>query len=170
MATESIRVSALFSVSPERIYQAWLSSDQHSKMTGGAAIIDPRVGGRHSAWDGYIQGQTTQLEPNRRIVQTWRTAEFAANSPSSNLEVILEPAPGGGTRVVLEHTGIPEGQGASYEQGWFDHYFTPMAAHFAEGSAAGSHRGSLSRHRFRAMTRTRRRTIMTDSTSPKRSP
>ena len=90
MATESIRVSALFSAPPGRIYEAWLSSEEHAMMTGGAASIEPHVGGRHSAWDGYIHGETVVLEPERRIVQTWRTTEFPANSPPSRLEVIFE--------------------------------------------------------------------------------
>jgi uncharacterized protein YndB with AHSA1/START domain len=129
MATETIRVSALFSAPPERIYEAWLSSQEHSKMTGGLASIDPQVGGRHTAWDGYIQGETVLLEPNQRIVQTWRTSEFPEGSPSSELHVHLEPVEGG-TRVTLDHKNVPEGDGEKYARGWEVHYFTPMATYF----------------------------------------
>jgi uncharacterized protein YndB with AHSA1/START domain len=131
MATESIRVSASFPAPPERIYQAWLSSGEHSKMTGGAATIEPRVGGRYSSWDGYIHGETVLVDPGRRIVQTWRTTKFPAGSPHSMIDVRFE-AEEGGTRVVLDHQEIPEGQGASYEQGWVDLYFAPMAVYFGE--------------------------------------
>ena len=46
-------------------------------MTGSPAIVDPEIGGAFEAWDGYISGRTLSLEPGRRIVQSWRTSEFA---------------------------------------------------------------------------------------------
>jgi activator of HSP90 ATPase len=99
-------------------------------MTGGAAHIDPTIGGYHSEWDSYITGRTLELEPNRRIVQSWRTAEFPADSPDSHLEVLLE-AVEGGTKLTLKHSRIPEGQGKSYESGWVENYFDPMKRYFA---------------------------------------
>jgi activator of HSP90 ATPase len=100
-------------------------------MTGGSADIDPRVGGAHSAWDGYITGITLELEPDHRIVQSWRTSEFPADSPDSRLEITLETV-SDGTRLTLRHSEIPTGQGASYESGWVENYFQPMAAYFSE--------------------------------------
>jgi uncharacterized protein YndB with AHSA1/START domain len=123
-ATESIRVSAVLPASPRAIYDAWLSSEDHGRMTGDRAAIEPRIGGAHRAWGDYIWGRNLELEPGRRIVQSWRTLEF----------VTLEDE-GGHTRVTIDHTGIPRGQGAQYESGWHDHYFEPMAAFFSVGPA-----------------------------------
>jgi uncharacterized protein YndB with AHSA1/START domain len=69
---------------PADVFAAWLDSVAHGAMTGrGRAKIDPRVGGAHTAWNGYIQGETLELEPGRRIVQSWRTSEFPRHASRS---------------------------------------------------------------------------------------
>jgi uncharacterized protein YndB with AHSA1/START domain len=130
MATESLRVTSVLPTTAERVYAAWLDSIEHSRMTGGQATVEPRVGGKHTAWDGYIEGEILVLEPGRRIVQSWRSTEFPQGHPSSHLEIVLEEVPGG-CEVTLIHTEIPDGQGDQYEEGWASHYFVPMKKHFA---------------------------------------
>ena len=78
---EALSVFDIFPVSPKRLYEAWLSSIEHSAFTNSEAKIDPRVGGEFSAWDGYITGTTVSLEPYSRIVQNWRTTDFAEGDP-----------------------------------------------------------------------------------------
>jgi len=128
--TESIKLSATLDATPQWVYEAWLSSKEHSSFTASKALIDPKVGGRFSAWDDYISGTTVALEPYRRIVQKWRTTEFPTGAPDSRLEVLLEET-GGGTRITLVHNEIPEGQGQQYKDGWRDFYFKPMKKYFA---------------------------------------
>jgi len=128
--SEAFEISVVLPASPQRIYEAWLDSDQHAAMTGGVAEIDPRVGGKHIAWDGYITGVNLELERDRRIVQTWRTADFPVDAPDSRLEIILEATPDG-TRLTLKHSNLPDGQGANYKSGWADNYFEPMTDYFA---------------------------------------
>ncbi len=127
---ESLSVSTLLPAPPERVYRAWLDSQAHTDFSGGVAIIDPEPGGHFSAWDGYIHGANLELDPPRRILQSWRTSDFPEESPDSQLEVVLEEQ-AGGTLLTLRHSGIPEGQAAEYEQGWLDFYFAPMKAYFA---------------------------------------
>ena len=98
-------------------------------MTGSPAQVDGTIGGKFSAWDGYIFGSTLDLMPNQRIVQTWRTSEFPEDAPDSRLEVLLEDVDGG-TKVSFIHTDIPENQMDSYRQGWEDFYFKPMKEYF----------------------------------------
>jgi activator of HSP90 ATPase len=98
-------------------------------MTGSAAKVVSRVGGKFSAWDGYITGKTLELTVNSRIVQSWRTSEFAETDPDSRIEIRLAPTKTG-TRLTLTHSGIPEGQAASYRSGWEEWYFSPMRAYF----------------------------------------
>jgi activator of HSP90 ATPase len=127
--TTSFTVSTLLPVSAERIYKAWLNSAEHAAFTGSAAKIDPTIGGTFSAWDGYISGKNTLLEPYRRIIQSWRTTEFPEQAPDSRLEILLKAVPEG-TRITLKHSQIPEGQAEEYKRGWKEFYFAPMRAYF----------------------------------------
>jgi uncharacterized protein YndB with AHSA1/START domain len=127
---DAFRTSTIVSALPERVYAAWMDSGAHSAFTGSDAKIDPTIGGKFTAWDGYIQGRTIDLLQGRRIVQIWRTKEFPHGSPDSRLEIQLESAEGG-TRLTILHSNIPEGQGERYKQGWTDNYFQPMREYFA---------------------------------------
>jgi activator of HSP90 ATPase len=130
MKSESLKVSEVIPAPPWAIYNAWLSGKEHSAMTGSAAKANAKVGSAFSAWDGYITGKNLELISFSRILQSWRTTEFPPDAPDSHLEVVLEETKGG-TKVTLIHTAIPQGQGASYKEGWISYYFTPMKEYFS---------------------------------------
>jgi activator of HSP90 ATPase len=121
-------VSDTFPVSSEVIYNAWLSSEEHSKMTGSPANVSNVAGGEFTAWDGYIQGKNLELSHSSRILQRWRTTDFEDTEEDSLLEILFEPE-GDSTRVTINHSSLPE-HGLQYKQGWFDAYFTPMKRYF----------------------------------------
>ena len=79
--SESFEVSTVLPASAERIYKAWLSSDEHAAFIGASAETSSEVGARFSMWDGYIEGVNEELEPSHRIVQRWRTTEFPPREP-----------------------------------------------------------------------------------------
>ncbi|MCB9639947.1 MAG: SRPBCC domain-containing protein [Myxococcales bacterium] len=130
MATESTQVEFFIPASPEEIFRSWLSSEGHTNMTGGKASIFATVGEPFSAWGGYIQGENLELVPAKKIVQHWRTADFAASDADSRVEIILTELEGG-TKIEIFHTEIPEGQGPKYHQGWKEHYVEPMMSYFS---------------------------------------
>lgn len=137
MALETVRLVAVLPATADRVYAAWMDSAEHAKMTGGGkAAIVPDVGGEHSAWDGYISGRTLELEPGRRIVQSWRTTDFPLGAVDSRLEVHLLDVDEGRCEVALIHSDIPEGQGAKYEEGWREHYLLPMQKYFGKPATA----------------------------------
>lgn len=126
---ERIAMSRVIPARAERIFNAWLSGEEHGKMTGSTATYEDDD--TFTAWDGYISGKTLEKEPHSSFVQKWRTTEFPENAPDSTLTVTLEPADGGGTNVKLVHENIPDGQAEGYEQGWNEFYFDPMTDYFA---------------------------------------
>jgi len=131
MTTESIELSRFLPATPDRIYLAWLNGPEHSAMTGSrATVASTEVGGAFTAWDGYIDGVHVALEPGRRILQTWRSDDFPADSPESYLEVTLEPARGG-TQLTIRHSDLPVGQGPGLLAGWDQYYLAPMVRYFA---------------------------------------
>ncbi|MFT5524456.1 MAG: hypothetical protein ACI9HK_002410 [Pirellulaceae bacterium] len=128
--TIKFTVSAIIPASPEAIYEAWLDSDGHTKMTGSPAHATANVGDSFDAWNGYISGKNLQLEPAKHIVQPWRGSSYKDTDADSQIEVVLE-AVDGGTKVTLTHSNVPDDQ-ASHEPGWATHYFEPMQKHFSE--------------------------------------
>ena len=100
-------------------------------MTGSRAEFSSEVGDAFEAWDGYIQGVNMELEPNKRILQHWRTSEFEKSDKDSLLEILLEPDVDG-TRVTIKHSNLPD-HGMQYQQGWIDSYFIPMKEYFEKG-------------------------------------
>lgn len=117
---------------PGEVYRAYLDSATHARFTGGGAQIDARVGGRFTAWDGYIAGSTLELVEGERIVQAWRTSEWPEGYDDSRLEITLAPAAeGSGTKLTMVHEGVPSAQAKALEQGWIDHYWTPLRRYLA---------------------------------------
>lgn len=127
-----IVLKAVVPASPERVFAGFVEAAEHAAMTGAPATSEPRVGGRFTAWDGYIEGTYVELVPAKRVVARWRTSEFPAESADSLLVIKLE-GDAASTTISLVHSEIPEGQSASYERGWEEFYFVPMRAHFAHG-------------------------------------
>ena len=123
------KLTVTLHASVEEIFNAWLSSDGHSAMTGSAAKVDGKVGGAFTAWDGYIFGKTLEIESPRRIVQAWRTSEFPESAPDSRVDILFEEVKDG-TKLTLVHSDMPEEQVESYRQGWEDFYFKPMKEYF----------------------------------------
>ena len=113
----------------DKVYTTWLSSQGHTEMTGGAAIISDKIGDIFTAWDGYIEGKNIELEPNKRILQSWRTSQFEETEVDSQLEILLHEIDGQ-TELALIHTNLPE-SGEHYKKGWDNHYFQPMKAYFS---------------------------------------
>jgi uncharacterized protein YndB with AHSA1/START domain len=143
--TDSVLVSEIIPASRERIYAAWLDSRQHTAFTGEEATIEPTVGGKHSAFGGYASGRNLELEPHRRIVQTWRSAEFPDGCPDSRVEVTLEET-GGGTLVTLLHTDIPQGQADRYRESWLKFYLEPLKRFFTKPVTNGVNGTSNGHH------------------------
>jgi uncharacterized protein YndB with AHSA1/START domain len=121
-------LKTIINASPEAVYAAWLNSEGHTNMTGGEATISDQVGDEFTAWDGYIEGENLALEHNKRIVQSWRTAEFEETDEDSHLEILLTEIDGQ-TELTLIHTNLPE-HGEQYIAGWENHYFQPMKDYF----------------------------------------
>jgi activator of HSP90 ATPase len=127
--TYDFEVSDFIPAPPDVVYGAWISSVEHSAMTGSEAHVDPREGGDFDAWDGYIHGTTLTLQPFTRIVQSWRSANFTEEHADSTIEVLFD-GDDGGTRVIIRHLNVPIDQPGYEDGGWQKSYFDPMKVYF----------------------------------------
>jgi activator of HSP90 ATPase len=116
-------------VRPDEVYRAFLDPKKHAAFTGSPATGSARVGGRFTAWDGYISGVNRELVDGRRIVQDWRTTEWPEGAAPSTAAFTFRPLRSG-TEVTLRHSNVPAEQADSYRQGWIDYYWEPLKAYF----------------------------------------
>jgi activator of HSP90 ATPase len=131
MAT--IKQREFIAAKPVEIYDAFLNDQKHSAFTGAKATCDRRVGGKFTAWDGYISGKNVKLENGRRIIQEWKTSEWPQGYPPSIIEFTFKER-GGGTEVKMVQSHVPATQADSYKRGWKDYYWAPLKKYFGKKS------------------------------------
>jgi activator of HSP90 ATPase len=107
-----------------RIYDALLDSKQFTAFSGAPAEINREAGGTFSMFGGLIVGRNIELVPKERIVQAWRPAAWEPGLYSLVKFELKELGPQ--TRIVLDHTGFPEGNFRHFEYGWHAHYWEPL--------------------------------------------
>ena len=102
-----------FSVFTEGISRWWPLATNHIGATVPVeAVVEPREGGRwfERAADGSEceWGRVLAWEPPRRLLLAWELNADWKHDPAvaTEVEVLFEPAPDGGTTVTLEHRGL----------------------------------------------------------------
>ncbi len=129
MRTKSIKQTATFNASPEKIYDLIMDEKKHSQFTGSEAIISTKVDGKFTVWDGYVHGHNIELERGKKIVQAWHFAEDGW--PDDHLSICtfeLEPA-GNKTKLRFLQTNVPEQTVASISGGWKQYYWNAIKAY-----------------------------------------
>ncbi len=121
---KTIKQSVIFKATPHEVYEALIDSKKHSKFTGSKAKIDRKIGGKFTAYDGWIKGKNLELVPNKKIVQAWRGDDWPENHYSKavfSLKKVKE-----GTRLVFTQTGVPDKCYKDISEGWHEHYWIKM--------------------------------------------
>ena len=118
-----------FKASPKRIYEALMNDKEHGEFTGGPARISRDVGGAFSCHGGMVVGRNVELIPNERIVQAWRIGDWDDGVYSIVRFELKEQ--GSETRLILDHSGFPEGAGEHLEGGWHKMYWEPLRSYLA---------------------------------------
>ena len=141
---ESIRQETQYRASRERVFDALMSTKQFdriihigsgmdtSSLGAEPTAISREVGGAFTLFGGHIIGRNIELIPDQRIVQAWRVVDWAPGLYSIAKFELVEQ--GGGTRIVFDHTGFPQGQGQHLADGWRSHYWEPLEKFLAESS------------------------------------
>jgi len=127
--TTTIKQIVFIPAKPEEVYDALMDEKKHAEFTGSKASIDAKVGGKFTAWDGYIFGKNLKLEKGKRIVQEWQTTEWPDDYHPSVVEFSFKRK-GDGTELTMVHSQVPAEQVESYRQGWIDFYWDPLKKYF----------------------------------------
>jgi activator of HSP90 ATPase len=129
LKTTTITQKVIIPALPEEVYDAFTNAKKHSEFTGSKATGKPTVGGKFTAWDGYISGKNLELEKGKRIVQEWVTTEWPQGYPPSRLELTFREV-GGKTELTMVHSDVPAEQENDLKQGWIDFYWEPLKDYF----------------------------------------
>jgi activator of HSP90 ATPase len=132
--TTTIRQTVLLDVPPHAVFEAILDSKKHSAFTGDKATLSRKVGGKFTAFDGYIQGENLRIEKDKVIVQSWRTTDFKETDADSKVMFHFSKK-GKGTRLMFVHSNVPNRLAEDLRQGWLDFYWAPLKV-FLEASRA----------------------------------
>lgn len=110
--------------SRERVYEALLDAKQFAAFTGMSAEISREAGGTFKTFGGLIVGRNVELVAKERIVQAWRPADWEAGVYSLVKFELKEW--NSQTKVILDHTGFPEGNFRHLDSGWYLRYWEPL--------------------------------------------
>lgn len=125
----SLKQTVTLPCSPAEAYELLMSSRKHAAFTDHPAKISTKLGGKVSAYDGYIEACNLELKPGKKIVQAWRTREWPAGWFSKATWTFAKAK--GGTKLVFTQTQIPAFDYADLKAGWVEHYWDRMKAYLA---------------------------------------
>ncbi len=142
----SIHQEALIAAAPQQVYELLTRGSRFSAATEMPAEITDREGDPFLVFGGRVEGRQVELVPGQRVVQAWR---FGHAHPSpwepgvySTLRFTLQPA-AGGTRLVIDHTGIPAEWIEHLSSGYPTFYQDPIVRFFAGRAFTRSIHGSV---------------------------
>ncbi|MCI4326029.1 MAG: SRPBCC domain-containing protein [Thermoplasmata archaeon] len=129
MSWGSVHQEVKFDATPKRVYDALMVTKQHAAFTGVPAKISPVEGGEFQCFDGSLEGRNVALIPGKRIVQAWRISGWE-DGVFSIVRFELEKTKTG-TKLVFDHTGVPQDALKGITAGWYEHYWDNLTKYFA---------------------------------------
>ncbi len=130
---KTIKQKVVIPASPQEVYDAYVDPKKHSKFTGTKATGKAVVGGKFTAWDGYIFGKYLELDDGKRAVQEWTSTDFPEGAGPSRLELCFSKV-SEGTELVMVHSNVPEEIADDAAEGWVEWYWDPLKKYFSKPS------------------------------------
>jgi len=118
-----IRKVYVIDAATDAVWAALTQPDVIDRWGGGPSVMAAEPGFAFEFWGGDIHGTVLQVDPGRSMLQEWYGGDW--NSPSL-ARFTLVAGPDGGTRVVLEQTGVPDEEAADFDAGSDDFYLGPL--------------------------------------------
>jgi uncharacterized protein YndB with AHSA1/START domain len=114
------RTSVDIAAPPEAVYPYLIRAEAIVTWMGDYAVLDAQPGGVfHLDINGVpVRGRFLELDPPRRLLVSWGHAGSDRLPPGSSMvEITLTPIPTG-TRVIVEHRGLPPDEATQHAIGW----------------------------------------------------
>jgi len=131
------RTSIEIAAPPESVFEYLTTESGMTAWMGSHADLEPRPDGLFAVdIAGFpIRGRYLRVEHPTRVVVSWGVAGSDDLPAGSSTVEFRLTAVGGGTRVDLTHSGLPEPDLPGHADGW--QHFLPRLAVVAAGGDAG---------------------------------
>ena len=123
MKTKSIRQTATFNASPEKIYDLIMDEKKHAEFTGSKAILSTKPDGKFSVFDGYCKGYNIELVKGKKIVQAWHFEEDGWPDNHFSICNFEFEKVGDKTKLRFLQSEVPEHKVESLKEGWKQFYW-----------------------------------------------
>ena len=127
MAAEPVTASVHIDAPPERVYEYFTRPEAIVSWMGEYALLEPEPGGRFvlDIKGAPVRGCFLELDPPRRLLISWGYAGSGHLPPGASTVEVRLTADRGGTRVDLQHRGLPPGERPGHASGW-THYLARL--------------------------------------------
>ncbi|MDO8509129.1 MAG: SRPBCC family protein [Nanoarchaeota archaeon] len=126
---KTIKQKIKFKVLPHVVYEALMDSKKHSAFTDSDAKISRKIGGKISAYDGWIKGENIELIKDKKIVQKWRGGDWPEGIYSiATFELIKTE---NGCELIFTQTEVPDEFYEDVSEGWKEYYWEKMKRYFS---------------------------------------
>ncbi|CAH8663814.1 unnamed protein product [Dicrocoelium dendriticum] len=120
-----------FFCTPEDLYKVLTTKELVQAFSRDEAVVDATIDGKYSIFGGNVTGVFTKLVPGKNIGMQWRKREWP-DGHFSDLSLEMS-AFDGGTRLVLNQTGVPAYDVENTTNGWRSNFFATVKQTFGYG-------------------------------------
>jgi Activator of HSP90 ATPase len=126
MKTKSIKQTATFNATPEKIYNLIMDEKNHSAFTGSKVTMSTKPNGKFSVFDDYVNGYNIELVKGKKIVQAWHFAEDGWPDDHFSICHFELESVGNKTKLTFLQTDIPEHKVETLKEGWKQYYWNAI--------------------------------------------
>ena len=121
----NIKQTVIFkNATPKQLYEAILDPKKHTQFTGSKANGSMKVGGKFTAFDGYISGTNLKLIKDKKILQAWTSTDFPkgyVTEATFEFKKVSE-----GTKLIFTQSNVPVKNLKDIANGWKKFYWQPL--------------------------------------------
>jgi uncharacterized protein YndB with AHSA1/START domain len=128
MATDPVTASVFVAAPPGRVYEYFTQPAALVRWMGEYAVLQPEPNGEFTVniRGTPVRGHYLELEPPHRLLISWGYAGSQHVPPDASTVEVRLISERDGTRVEVEHRGLPGDQITSHLSGW-SHYLARLA-------------------------------------------
>lgn len=116
---------------PSEVFEMLSVAEKHAAFTQKSASIDLVEGGEFAFCNNNHTGYFMRIIKNRRLVLAWTHRKFPRHH-FSIVDLQFEKDENGGTRISLNHIGVPESCDGWLTEAWKKTYWEPLTEYISE--------------------------------------